>query len=375
MKITELLEKMNLPIAYRAIKSDTLPEDVCVLMGRDTEYSGPGIWVLPADELKERVEKGLGREQLLLCAGIPRPLPDLPENISYVCLDAKPGAISAAAQSGLYQLRRRADALRGRENLLDRLLEGTLSGSENSAEQLQALGLNPGRRFCLVLVSFFGRMDEIHWESTARKLSAALRDCPVSEYRGDLVALCSMDGDEIRFPYPTGELEALLQRQGAYGVITNSAIRPAAIRVLYQQARAAMRFGLTLSKDAPSRIFHYEQYASYYLVELCANAFRSDSRVQNLVYLCHPALGSILRYDRKHGTNYTQILRKYLENNCNMSQTARQMFMHRNTMLNKLDTLRELLSVSLEDPAVREQLQFSFRVVDYAENILQGRTF
>ena len=93
------------------------------------------------------------------------------------------------------------------------------------------------------------------------------------------------------------------------------------------------------------------------------------------MYLCHPALGRVMRFDRDHGTNYMEILRKYLQNNCNLSQTARELFMHRNTMLNKLETVRELLGVSLDDSSVREQLQFSFHVLDYAENILQGRTF
>ena len=152
-------------------------------------------------------------------------------------------------------------------------------------------------------------------------------------------------------------------------------MRPAAIRALYRQARSVMRFGIALSKEESTRIFFYEKYAFYHIVELCANVYNSDHQIQNLVYLCHPALGRVLRYDRSHGTNYTEILRKYLENNCNLSQTAREMFMHRNTMLNKLEVIREVLGVPLTDPEVREQLQFSFHVVDYAEKIQQGRTF
>lgn len=373
MKITELLEQMHINVLYRSIGRDELSEAACVLMGCQPRENH--ILVLPAGELAGCFAANPGKLLCLFCAGIPDAGLQVPDGCSVVGFEARLEDICMDAQQAMYQLRRKADSMLGRESLLDRLMEGRLQGNENSAELLQALGLNPARRFCMVLVSFFGRMEEIPWEDAARQLSRALGNCPVAEYRGDLLALCSLDRDEITFRCPTEQLERFLAKQSAYAVVSNSAMRPTAIRALYQQSRSAMRFGMALEKDAKTRVFYYEKYAFYHMVELCAGAYHDDLQIHNMVYLCHPSLGSVLRYDRSHHTNYADILRNYLENNCNMSQTAREMFMHRNTMLNKLETLKELLGVSLDDPVVREQLQFSFHVVDYAEKILQGRTF
>lgn len=373
MKLTDLLEQMHLRTLYRQIGFQELSDETCVLMGQETQPGEGHILVLPGQRLEAALANGSAG--CLFCAGQPEKMPELPEKCNVVCFQASPAEIAVAAQHGIYALRRKADPFFGRESLLDRLLEGRVQGDENAAEILQGLGLRPNRRFCLVLVSFFGRVEEIPWDDVSKQLSRILNRCAVSEYRGDLLALCPVESEEIYPRYSAEQLERFLSRQSAYAVISNSAMRPAAIRTIYPQARSVMRFGIALSKEESTRIFFYEKYAFYHIVELCANAYSTDHQIHNLVYLCHPALGRVLRYDRSHGTNYAGILRKYLENNCNLSQTAREMFMHRNTMLNKLEVVREVLGVSLADPAVREQLQFSFHVVDYEEKILQGRTF
>lgn len=375
MKLAELLEQMHLKTLYRHVAIQELPEETCVLMGEGTEAAEDHILILPAEQLESALRRGKAPGLSIFCGGQPEEIPALPTNCNVVCFSASPTEIAVAAQRAIYALRRKAEPFFGRESLLDRLLEGRIQGNENAAEILQGLGLRHNHRFCLVLVSFFGRVEEIPWEDVSRQLSRLLNHCVVSEYRGDLLALCPVESEERAPQYSTQQLEHFLSKQSAYAVVSNSAMRPAAIRALYRQARSVMRFGIALSKEESTRIFFYEKYAFYHIVELCANVYNSDHQIQNLVYLCHPALGRVLRYDRSHGTNYTEILRKYLENNCNLSQTAREMFMHRNTMLNKLEVIREVLGVPLTNPEVREQLQFSFHVVDYAEKIQQGRTF
>lgn len=375
MKLTELLEQMHLQTLSRHIGSNEIQEDICVLMGTEGQVPEQHIRIIPADRLEQQLNAADSTHCCLFCVGEPESTPALPEHCNVVCFRAEASEISVAAQRAVYAMRKKADTFAGRESLLGRLLEGKMQGDQNAAEIVRGLGLKPNHRFCMLLVSFFGRVEEIPWDDASRQLSRILGGCPVTEYRGDLLALCPVDSEEITLRYPAEQLEQFLSRQGAYAVVSNSAMRPTAIRALYHQTRSVMRFGLALGKDENTRVFPYEKYAFYHIVELCADGYRTDLQIHNLVYLCHPSLGRVLRYDRSHGTNYTEILRKYLENNCNLSQTAREMFMHRNTMLNKLETVRELLGVSLNDPAVREQLQFSFHVVDYAEKILQGRTF
>ncbi len=376
MKLTDLLEQMHLQTFHRHIGCNELREDVCVLVGAQSAVTEQHIRILPVRLLAEHLPTAAMTRSCLFCVGKPdEKMPILPEECSVVCFRCDETELCVATQRAIYALLRKAGAFVGRESLLGRLLEGKIQGDQNVAEITQGLGLKQNHRFCMLLVSFFGRINEVPWGEASKQLSRILGNCVVTEYREELIALCPTEEEENMPRFPQEQLEQFLAKQGAYAALSNSAMRPAAIRALYHQTRSVMRFGVRLRQAEDSRIFPYEKYAFYHIVELCADAYRSNLQIQNLVYLCHPALGRVMRFDRDHGTNYMEVLRKYLQNNCNLSQTARELFMHRNTMLNKLEIVRELLEVSLDDSSVREQLQFSFHVLDYAEKILQGRTF
>ena len=48
-----------------------------------------------------------------------------------------------------------------------------------------------------------------------------------------------------------------------------------------------------------------------------------------------------------------------------LSGAAKALFIHRNTMLNKIHKIEEIIDSSLDDPKLRERLLFSCRVIEY----------
>ena len=90
----------------------------------------------------------------------------------------------------------------------------------------------------------------------------------------------------------------------------------------------------------------------------------------NPVYLCPPALVSLYRYDLKHDTNLCTILKAYLNCDRNAAETARELYMHRNTMLYNISKIEKILGQSLDDNMLRMRLLFGFYVIEYTEDIL-----
>lgn len=76
-------------------------------------------------------------------------------------------------------------------------------------------------------------------------------------------------------------------------------------------------------------------------------------------------LQQLLDYDRRNGTNYVQTLRVYLSNNCSITQSAGYLFIHRHTLLKRLEKIREISSLNLEDWYTRVYMSINLLFHDY----------
>ncbi|MCD8217944.1 MAG: helix-turn-helix domain-containing protein [Clostridiales bacterium] len=77
----------------------------------------------------------------------------------------------------------------------------------------------------------------------------------------------------------------------------------------------------------------------------------------------HPALKILRGYDAVHHTDFYETLHIYLKKERNIAETARQMHLHRNTLLYRLKRLEELVPADLDDDRTRLHLLLSFEIV------------
>lgn len=73
----------------------------------------------------------------------------------------------------------------------------------------------------------------------------------------------------------------------------------------------------------------------------------------------------LLNYDRTNNTGYVETLRVYLANSCNVTQTAKRLFIHRHTLLKRLNKIREIGDVNLDDHYARLYLSINLLFHDY----------
>lgn len=118
-----------------------------------------------------------------------------------------------------------------------------------------------------------------------------------------------------------------------------------------------------------SRIFSEDDFGPYFIIDLCARKYEELFSNNDIIYLVHPGLIALSRYDSKHNTNLRELLYHYLSNDRNLSKTAKEMFMHRNTVLNKLNKINEIIDDDLDNYAVRFRLTFSFMIIKYYEQV------
>ncbi|MCD8224146.1 MAG: helix-turn-helix domain-containing protein [Clostridiales bacterium] len=85
----------------------------------------------------------------------------------------------------------------------------------------------------------------------------------------------------------------------------------------------------------------------------------------DIVYLMHPSIIKLARYDVAHKTNLRDLLFYYLLCGCSLNRTASLMYMHRNTVMNKLNKINEIIGIPLDDGFVRHRLIISCLVYRY----------
>jgi purine catabolism regulator len=73
-------------------------------------------------------------------------------------------------------------------------------------------------------------------------------------------------------------------------------------------------------------------------------------------------LGPLLDYDARHDGTYIETLERYFQYNGNLSQTARAMHFHRNSVIYRLERIAEILGHSLEDAELRLSLQIALKI-------------
>lgn len=135
-------------------------------------------------------------------------------------------------------------------------------------------------------------------------------------------------------------------------------------RSCYQQAKKALRFSSIL--EVSGTLFPYRDYAFYDLADL-----QRDLRQLDLC--CHPVLHILQKYDRANGTQLYKTLETLTYCGFNNHQTAAELFLHRNTLSYRLQKIQSLTGLDFEDPDVRFELQYSFRLARYIFHANQKR--
>lgn len=73
-------------------------------------------------------------------------------------------------------------------------------------------------------------------------------------------------------------------------------------------------------------------------------------------------LDPLLQYDRENNSALLETLSIFLRCRCNKVQAARELYLHRNTLLGRLDKIEKILGAPLEDPELLFHLQAALKI-------------
>lgn len=115
-------------------------------------------------------------------------------------------------------------------------------------------------------------------------------------------------------------------------------------QLYYREACIALKYGMDA---APlNQVYLFNECVLDYILSNCAGEFP-------VRFLLEEYLGPLIKHDEKSAVSFMDTLQVYLSNNMNAVKTAEMLHLHRSTLSPRLDRIRELLPVDLENPSDR----------------------
>jgi len=123
------------------------------------------------------------------------------------------------------------------------------------------------------------------------------------------------------------------------------------LRDSYREARQAQMMARRLAE--PNALYFGELNVYRLLFQLEDNP--------ELGAFADEVLGKLIAYDRAQGTELVPTLSAYFTHKGNLSQTAEALFVHRNTLLYRMERIKEIGGLDLDNPETRFNIQLALR--------------
>lgn len=273
--------------------------------------------------------------------------------------------LQAAADFCALRIRRAllADApLAREENFIAALLSGTIADEQLLRERSRSFGwqLSPGYRVLTIRGADPEEMERgggyLAQTRRCEHLKKRFPGAAAFLYGEQVKLLIAVGDDLVRDSLRLQELSEFLGSQGLVAGVSQPGRALTELPARHQQAAEALRLGTLLLGAGP--LYHYGRYAVYHALELCSDKI-------DLRDLCHDAVLTLERHDRKHGTAYMGTLHAYLASGQSARETAKALYIHRNTLAKRLERISDLITVDLTDRETVFHLLFSLRVIEY----------
>jgi PucR family transcriptional regulator, purine catabolism regulatory protein len=126
---------------------------------------------------------------------------------------------------------------------------------------------------------------------------------------------------------------------------------------LYKSHEQAKLIVENLSKTNKSNIIHYDDLGLYRI-------FSFDGLQNELAEFCSATIKPLVEYDRVNNSELVKTLQNYFQYNGNMKKMSENMHMHYNTIIYRLQKLKDVIGVDIEDSENRLNLEIALKIMD-----------
>lgn len=243
------------------------------------------------------------------------------------------------------------------EYFLTDLISRKLTDQDVIADRAQFLNQDLEQKRRVICLEWTGTAEPKNY--TVRSLRESAHailpglDCCI--YQSTLVFIEKVFGDEKPVDQAYPFLRAWVEEQGLVCGISSCFSALPRLPDYFEQAKVAARFGQAMNPE--DRFHNYSTYCVMHQLELLEQQVDLQSMI-------HPILRRLISlYGEDHVM--VQTLWVYLQNERNLTNAAKQLFVHRNSLQYRVDQLVQKLGTDFSQPEERVLLLNSFEILRY----------
>lgn len=191
---------------------------------------------------------------------------------------------------------------------------------------------------------------------TCSKLENQFQNSIVFSWSDSIIMIMNLTKTQKSISDLMAELKIFL-REGLFragiSMISNDFFK---IRESYIQTSLAVKVGEKI--DPMYWYFHFDDYSVQAM-------FYEISKDISVEMFCDSSLYKLLDYDTLNETQLYETLMIYLTSNMNIAHTAEKLYIHRSTLLYRLERINTLINVDLKNPDSRFKLLLSFYLLKW----------
>ena len=240
---------------------------------------------------------------------------------------------------------------------LSDLLSGKMKNNRTIVQRLNILGWKTYEWFKITVIT--DNHDEIYQkkqEHIVQHLRQIMSDCRWTIYNKKIVVFMSRPEQKVFTLKEREHFNTFLKSNSLVMGISHSFTNLQEAGLYYKQAFRAVSVGVYVRPS--EAMFEYSEMMPYYVAETVLKR-------NNASEFCPEAISIIQKYDDEKGTNMVETLETYLHYVGNPVAAAESLNIHRNTLIYRINKIKELTDLDLENGNERFLIQLYFKLIEY----------
>jgi hypothetical protein len=164
----------------------------------------------------------------------------------------------------------------------------------------------------------------------------SMRDSSIFYYRTCIMVVYNLTKSRQSYSELGIQLEGLLEKSHYLGGISDVFYDYTNLKFYEKEASAALNYAKTNVQERNENLVFYRECMLDNMLRMCDKSF-------DLRLLCRSDIYQLWEYDKKHNTSYVDTLYVYLSSGENLIESAKRMFVHRNTFVYRIGKIIELI--------------------------------
>lgn len=243
------------------------------------------------------------------------------------------------------------------ESMLIDLIEGNINNKIAFWGSIKGTNLGQSTMFQVITIE----IDNYSHKSTADNflkcsLEAIFPKSWSFYYNDSIVLLIDLRNSTYLTTLERNSLEKLFEKNDLRAGISNVFTDLFKLPFYYRQAVRTLEISKRL--QSPGITVDYENFKFYDMILTLPKA--DDSDENGLINFCSLTMLKIREHDRLHSTEYLKTLWTFLNSNKNLSKTASNLYIHSNTAAYRIQKLKELFDIDMQDDFLLFNLYCSY---------------